>query len=58
MRLLWLLSRRNRGPVDGGGGKLLERSACWPMCSGLEDWWSDGGATAWFLPPTEEVAES
>jgi hypothetical protein len=28
------------------------------MCSGLEDWWSDGGAGAWFLPPTEEVAES
>jgi hypothetical protein len=22
--------RRNRGPVDGGGVKLLERSACWP----------------------------
>ncbi len=28
MRLLLLWSRRNRGPVDGGGRKLLERSAC------------------------------
>jgi hypothetical protein len=28
------------------------------MCSGLEDWRSDGGAGAWSLPPTEEVAES
>jgi hypothetical protein len=44
--------------VDGGGGKLLERSACWPMCSSMEDWWSDGGTGAWFLPLTEEVAES
>jgi hypothetical protein len=44
--------------VDQGGGKLLERSACWPMCGGLEDWRSDGGAGVWFLPPTEEVAES
>ncbi len=43
--------------MDGGGGKLLERSACWPMWSGLEDWRSDGGAGA-FLPPTEEVMES
>ncbi len=40
------------------GGKLLERSACWPMCGGLVDWWSDGGDGAWFLSPTEEVAES
>jgi hypothetical protein len=44
--------------VDGGGGKLLERSACWPMCGGTEDWRSEGGAGAWFLPPTEEVTES
>ncbi len=44
--------------MDGGGGKLLERSACWPMCGGLADWWSDGGDGAWFLPPTEEVTES
>ncbi len=58
MRLLWLQSRRNRGPVDGGGGKLLERSACWPMCSVLADWQSEGGDGAWFLPPTVEVAES
>ncbi len=58
MRLLWLRSRRNRGPVDGGRWKLLERSACWPMCSGWENWQSDSGAGAWFLPPTEEVAES
>ncbi len=59
MRLLWLQSRRNRGSVDGGGEKLLERCACWPMCgSGMEDWQSDGGSGAWFLPPTEEVAES
>jgi hypothetical protein len=58
MRLLWLRSRRNRGPVDEGGGKLLERSACWPMCGGMEEWQSDGGADAWFLPPTEKVAES
>ncbi len=36
-RLLWQGSRRNRGPVDGGGGKLLERSACWPMCGGMEE---------------------
>jgi hypothetical protein len=28
------------------------------MCNGMEDWGSDGGAGAWFLPPTEEVAES
>jgi hypothetical protein len=56
--LLWLRSRRNRGPVDGGGGKLLERSACWPMCGGLADWRSDGSDGAWFLPPTEEVVES
>jgi hypothetical protein len=59
VRLLWLGSRRNRGPVDGGGGKLLERSACWcPMCGGMEEWRSDGGNGAWFLPPTEEVKES
>jgi hypothetical protein len=44
--------------VDGGGGKLLERSACWPMCGGMEEWRSDGGNGAWFPPPTEEVAES
>ncbi len=58
MKLLWLQSWRNRGPVDGGGGTLLERSACWPMCGGLAVWWSDGGDGAWFLPPTEEVTES
>jgi hypothetical protein len=28
------------------------------MCSGLEDWQSGSGADVWFLPPTEEVAES
>jgi hypothetical protein len=44
--------------VDGGGGKLLGRSACWPMCGGVEDWQSEGGAGVWFLSPTEEVAES
>ena len=44
--------------MDEGGGKLLERSACWPMCGGFTDWRSDGGDGAWFLPPTEEVAES
>ncbi len=44
--------------MDGGGGKLLERSACWPMCGGMEDWRSDSGTGAWFLPPTEEVAKS
>ncbi len=55
---LQLGSRRNRGPVDGGGGKLLGRSACWLMCGGLADWRSDGWNGAWFLPPTEEVAES
>jgi hypothetical protein len=55
MRLLWLRSRRNKGPVDGGGGMLLERSAWWPMCSGgMEGWRSSG---VWFLPPTEEVPE-
>ncbi len=58
MRLLWLGSRRNRGPVDGGGGKLLDRSACWPICGSMEEWGSDGGNGAWFLPPTGEVAES
>jgi hypothetical protein len=51
-------SRKNRGPVDGGGGKLLERSGCWPMCGGLEDWQSDSGDGAWFLPLSEKVAES
>ncbi len=44
--------------MDGGGGNLLERSACWPMCSGMEDWRSDGGDGAWLLPLNEEVAES
>ncbi len=44
--------------MDGGGGRLLERSACWPMCGSMKDFWSDGGAGAWFLPPTEEVTES
>ncbi len=44
--------------MDGGGGKLLERSACWPMCGGLADWHSDGGDGVWFLPLTEEVGES
>ncbi len=44
--------------MDGGGGKLLERSACWPMCGGMEEWRSDGGNGAWFLPPTKEVAKS
>ncbi len=44
--------------MDGGGGKLLERSACWPMCGGLEDWRSDSGVDAWYLPPTEEVMKS
>ncbi len=44
--------------MRGGGGKLLERSACWPMCGGLADWRSDYGDGAWFLPPTEEVTES
>ncbi len=44
--------------MDGGGGKLLERSACWLMCSGLVDWRSDIGDGAWFLPPTEKVTES
>jgi hypothetical protein len=58
VRLLWLWSRRNRGPVDGCGGKLLERSACWPMGGCLEDLGSDSGAGAWFLPWTEEVVES
>jgi hypothetical protein len=51
-------SRRNGEPVDGGGGKLLERSACWPMCGGMEEWRSDSGNGVWFLPLTEEVAES
>jgi hypothetical protein len=44
--------------VDGGGGKLLDRSACWPMCGGLADWRSDGVDWAWFLPPTEKVTKS
>ncbi len=44
--------------MDGGRGKLLERSACWPMCDGLVEWQSDGGDGAWFLPPTEKVTES
>ncbi len=44
--------------MDGGGGKLLERSACWPMRGGMVDWRSDDGAGAWFLSLTEEVAES
>ncbi len=42
----------------GGGGNLLERSVCWPMCGGMEEWWSDGGKGAGLLPPTEEVAVS
>ncbi len=58
VRLLWLRSRRSRGPVDGVGGKLLERSACWPMCGSMEDWRSDSGTGAWFLLWTEEVVES
>jgi hypothetical protein len=44
--------------VDGGGGKLLEGSAYWPMCGSMAECWSDGGNGAWFLPPTEEVVES
>jgi hypothetical protein len=44
--------------VDGGRGKLLEGSACWPMCGDLAEWRSDGGDGAWFLPPTEKVTES
>ncbi len=44
--------------MDGGRGKLLERSACWPMCGGLVDWRSGGGDGAWFLPLTEKVTES
>jgi hypothetical protein len=28
------------------------------MCGGMEEWRSDCGNGAWFLPPTEEVAES
>ena len=58
VKLLWQGSRRNRWPADGCGGKLFQRSACWPMCGGLADCWSEGGDDAWFLPPTEEVAES
>jgi hypothetical protein len=58
MRLLWLRSWSNRGPVDGGGGKMLERSACWPMCGCLAYWQSDSGDGAWFLPSTEKVTES
>jgi hypothetical protein len=44
--------------VDGGRGKLLERSACWPMCGGLAELRSDGGDGSWFLPPTGKVTES
>ncbi len=44
--------------MDGGGGKLLKRSSCWPMCGSMEYWWSEGGTGAWFLPPTEEVAKT
>ncbi len=44
--------------MDEGGGKLLERSACWPMCSGLVDRQSDSGDGVWFLPPTKDVTES
>ncbi len=44
--------------MDGGGGKLLERSDWWPMCGGLVDWRGYGGDGAWFLPPTEKVTES
>ncbi len=51
-------SRRNIGPVDGGGGKLLERSACWLMCGSMKEWRSEGGNGAWFLPSAEEVVES
>ena len=58
VKLLWLQSRRNRRLVDWGGRKLLERSACWPMCSSMDDWQSDGGDGVWFLPPTEKVTES
>jgi hypothetical protein len=58
VRLLWLRSWRNRGHVDGGRGKLLERSACWPMSGGLAEWRSDSGDGAWFLTPTQKVTES
>ncbi len=44
--------------MDGGRGKLLERSAYWPMCGGFAEWQSDGGDGAWFLPPTEKVMEN
>ncbi len=46
------------GLLHWGGGKLLERSACWPMRSSMEEWWSDSGNGAWFLPLIEEFAES
>ncbi len=51
-------SRGFAGLLHWGGERLLERSACWPKCSSMEVWWSDSGNGAWFLPPTEEVAES
>jgi hypothetical protein len=44
--------------VDGGRGKLLEGSACWPMCGDLVEWQSDSGDGAQFLPLTEKVTES
>jgi hypothetical protein len=44
--------------LDGGRGKLLEGSACWPMCGGLAEWQSDSGDGAWFLPPTKNITES
>ena len=44
--------------MDGGRGKLLERSACWPMSGGLAEGRSDSGDGAWFLTPTEKVTES
>jgi hypothetical protein len=55
--------------VDGGSGgfaglsrwgeeRLLERNACWPKCGSGEVWQSGVDDWAWFLPLTEEVAES
>ncbi len=38
--------------------RLLERNAYWPKCSSGEVWWSGVDDWVWFLPSTEEVAES
>ncbi len=41
--------------MNGGGGKVLERRACWLMCGGMEEWRSDGENGTWLFPPLKRL---